>query len=175
VIQRDELIRWWASIEPGLVRFARSYGRDLESSRDAVQDIAVLVLKQYSKAVSDPWKDYVQFSGEEEFRRWVYARLHWILLDRFRSTKPLLEPLDEFASEASVPPDQEQVLIVGDILKLIGDFPKNQKIALCRLIEGRSGKEIAQELHVQEATVRSLQRHARMRLATLLAEQEIRK
>lgn len=174
MIQRDELIRWWASIEPGLVRFARSYGRDLESSRDAVQDVAVLVLKQYSKAVGEPGKNYAQFSGEEEFRRWVYARLHWIMLDRFRSTKPLLEPF-ELAPEASVPPDQEQALIVGDILKLIGDFPKNQKIALCRLIEGRSRKEIAQELHVEEATVRSLQRHARIRLATLLAEQEIRK
>jgi RNA polymerase sigma factor (sigma-70 family) len=174
VIQRDELIRWWASIEPGLVRFARSYGRDLERSRDAVQDLAVLVLKQYSKALDEPRENYVQFSGEEEFRRWVYARLHWIMLDRLRSTKPLLEPL-ELVPESSVPPDQEQVLIVGDILKLIGDFPRNQKIALCRLIEGRSKKEIAQELHVEEATVRSLQRHARIRLANLLAEQEIRK
>ncbi len=28
MIQRDELIGWWARIEPALVRFARGYGLD---------------------------------------------------------------------------------------------------------------------------------------------------
>jgi RNA polymerase sigma factor (sigma-70 family) len=174
VIQRDELIRWWANIEPTLVRFARSYGLNLESSRDAVQDLAVLVLKQYSKAVRDRGKDYSQFADEKEFKRWAYARLHWIMLDQFKSTKLILEPI-EHIPEKSVPPGQEEALIVGDIVNLIDELPSNQRIALLGSLKGQTNEDIAQQLQVKEATVRSLQRYARIRLAALLARQEIRR
>jgi RNA polymerase sigma factor (sigma-70 family) len=174
VIQRDELIRWWANIEPVLARFARSYGLGIENAQDVVQNVAVLVLKQYSKAASDPEKAYSQFVDEGEFKRWVYARLHWIMLDQIRSTKPILEPLD-FAPERSVSPNQEEALIVKDILSLVEELPTNQRIVLRGLIKGRSREEIARELHVKEATIRSLQRYARLKLAALLAKQEGRK
>ena len=174
MIQRDELIRWWANIEPMLVRFARSYGLDIENAQDVVQDIAVLVLKKYSEAASDPEETHSQFVDEGKFKHWVYARSHWILLDRFRSTKLVLESID-FVPERSVSPNQEEALIVKDILSLVEELPTNQRTVLQGLIKGRSREEIATELHVKEATIRSLQRYARVKLAALLAKQEGRK
>ena len=173
--QSDELIRWWTSVESGLLLSARRrYGFDLETARDVVQDTAVLVLQTYAKAAKDKsGKVYPQFLAEEAFRPWVHARLHWIILDRLRSTKPFVA-IDQ-ASERSVSPSQEQALMVEDILRLIGDFPEKQRIALRGLIADKGTHTIAKELKVEESTVRSLQRHARMRLAVRLAKLGTRK
>lgn len=160
--QWEEFAQWWTATESGLIRAARKYGVTREGAKDVVQDVAVLAIRNYAR-----------FNSFIEFRRWAYARLHWLLLDEIRASRRKPHESATASIEHSIPPAQEQELIILDIWRLIDQLPTQQRAALVGLIEGYSPLTIAQRLNVKEATVRSLQRHAKKKLVTLLTEREM--
>jgi RNA polymerase sigma-70 factor (ECF subfamily) len=162
VTKWDEFAHWWVATEPGLLRAARKYNLSPEGAKDIVQDVAVLAIRNCDR-----------FTSMYDFQHWAFARLHWLLLDEFRSLRRRPRELIAATAERSVPPAQEQDLLILDIWRLIEQLPERQQAALIGMIEGRSPAYIARELNVKEATIRSLQRHARKKLVSLLAEQEI--
>lgn len=160
--QWNEFVNWWVIIEPELLRTARRYNISAEAARDVVQDVAVLSIR-----------DYARFTNQHDFRQWVHARLHWLLLDEVRENRAKAVETSEIALEHSIPPTQEKDLIISEIQRLVDQLPKRQRAAMIGMLEGRSPTTIAREMNVEVATVRSLQRFAKKRLVQLLTEQEV--
>lgn len=152
---------WWADTESGLLRAARRR-LSAEGAEDAVQDVAVLAVRHADR-----------FSNLEDFRRWAHARLHWLILDRLFGKAPV-RSLEQHR-EPVVASAQDQALIAQDLMRLITALPPRQYAIVRGMLEGRETKDLAREMGVTEATIRSLQRFARQRLAALLAEVEVKK
>ncbi len=68
VTQWQNFGQWWVELEPELLRAARRYGAKAGEPQDIVQDLAVVAVKNYAR-----------FSEKEEFRRWAFAKIHWLL------------------------------------------------------------------------------------------------
>jgi RNA polymerase sigma-70 factor (ECF subfamily) len=154
----EHLLLWWTELEPSLKRLAQRYAVDSESGSDLVQDLAVLVLQKG-----------IRFDNRDAFAGWARARLRWLALDRLR----LRTRLDGSAPpEQPVAPMQEQRLIATDIWQSLSRLPQRQQTALRLTLRGLSNSEIAEEMGITEATVRSLLRFARQALAAVLSEEE---
>ncbi len=162
VIHWQEFGQWWAESEPELLGAARRQGIDPDNSRDVVQDLAVLAIKNYQR-----------FSEKEEFRRWAFARLHWLILDRFR----LAQRAAGGSADVEVPVDakQENETLVREMLELVGTLPTRQRQVMMMTIQGHSPAAIAAKLGITGATVRSLRRFGRSHLAVMLAKKDLKK
>lgn len=160
VLGRSEFVKWWAEVEPDLLRMALSFGlRD--NARDIVQDVAVLALMQYTR-----------FSEFEEFKKWARARIYWLSLDELASRTRVGTNLDTVIATVGVGPTQEQMTIATELRERIEKLPARQREAMKRLLQGQSATEIARDLGVVTATVRSLLRFARRALFRQLVEGE---
>ena len=163
VTQWQDFVQWWVDLEPELLRAAGRYGLQAGESQDVVQDLAVIAIE-----------DYQRFSLQEEFRRWAFARIHWLLLDGLRSQKRRSKKAAADLVIATEPV-QETELFADEILELIETLPKRQLKVMLRTIYGDSDEDIANEMKIKETTVRSLKRFGRSRLAMLLAKKEVKK
>ncbi|MGH9969613.1 MAG: RNA polymerase sigma factor [Pyrinomonadaceae bacterium] len=159
----QEFGRWWAESEQELLRVARRYGANPDESRDAVQDLAVLAVQNYKR-----------FFEKAEFRRWAFARLHWLILDRFRFAR---RTSVEFSQDlvAPVEPGQESEILAHEMLELVRTLPTRQQEVVMMTIQGHSPAAIAEKMGITEATVRSLRRFGRSHLAALLARKVVKK
>jgi RNA polymerase sigma factor (sigma-70 family) len=162
VTQWQEFGEWWVDIEPELLNAARRYGGAAGDPKDVVQDLAVLAVKNYRK-----------FSERDEFRRWAFARLHWLLLDGIRSRKRGLGDSSDMI--LATEPSQENELFAREMLELVRTLPKRQLKVISRTIQGQSVEDIAKEMNIAQPTVRSLRRFGRNQLAMLLAKKDLRK
>jgi RNA polymerase sigma factor (sigma-70 family) len=161
-IQLRDFARWWVELEPELLRAARKYGSSVSDPDDVVQDLAVLAVKQHRR-----------FSEKEDFRRWAFARIHWLLLDRLRSRRGIsMELLPDVALPSG--PNQEKEVVADEILELVKSLPKRQLRVIWRTIQGYPVDAIANEMGISEATVRSLRRFGRSHLATRLAKKDLK-
>ena len=160
--QLRDFAQWWVELEPEMLRAARRYGSSINDPDDVVQDLAVLALKH----------DY-KFSEKEDFKRWAFARIHWLLLDRLRARRGVSV---EMLPELTLPegPNQEKEVIADEILQLVRTLPKRQLNVIWRTIQGHSVESIAKEMGISEATVRSLRRFGRSHFAMLLAKKDLR-
>ena len=162
VTQWQEFVDWWVEMEPELLRAAGRYGAGAGDPRDVVQDLALVAITNYQR-----------FTREDEFRRWAFARVHWLLLDRLRSRKFL--SVENSPDVIATEPSQENELLANEILKLVGTLPKRQLKVMLRTIQGQSVEDIAKEMNIEETTVRSLRRFGRSRLAMTLAKKDVQK
>jgi len=161
VSAEGQLAEWWLAIAPDLRRSVRRYGLPVEVQRDLVQDVAVLVVRHGAA-----------LAGKGDLRRWALARLHWLALDHLGGQgRARLRPLGG-GQEPVVAGGQEGRVALAEVLDLIGRLPERQAASMRGLLEGQSAEAIARQLMVSPATIRSLQRFARQRLAQWLAEKE---
>src|SRR5882762_5338411 len=161
--QLRDFAQWGVELEPEMLRAARRYGSSINDRDDVVQDVALLALKRHDK-----------FSEKEDFRRWAFARIHWLLLDRLRARRGVsVEVLPELTLPEA--PNQEKEVIADEILKLVRTLPKRQLEVIWGTIQGHPVKAIAKEMGISEATVRSLKRFGRSHLAMLLAKKDLKK
>ncbi len=158
----NEFVDWWVAVEPELLRTARRYNITAEAARDVIQDVAVLSIREHAK-----------FTNKHDFHQWVHARLHWLLLDEIRAKRARTVETSDSSLERSIPPTQEKDLILSEVWRLVNHLPKRQRAAMLGMLEGYSPADIARELQVEVATVRSLQRFAKKRLVDLLTKQEM--
>ena len=155
---RQTFLKWWAEVEPELIKASRRYGTTPDDAADAVQDIALLALKNYQR-----------FNEKSNFKKWALARLHWRTLDNLRRISTY-EPIDP--EEVAAPVEETQSDNVDDLMQLLGQLPKRQKQVILMTIEGHSTTAIAQKMDITEATVRSLRRFAKGYLARVAANKE---
>ena len=145
-------------MEPRLLRAVQRYTGH-STAQDLVQDVAVLALQNVAR-----------FATFDDFRRWAYTKLHWLVIDAAQARPQLLGQV----SEKAIPPSQEQSVFLKHVLRLIAELPPQQQAVMRGLLEGDSYEEIAAQLRIAPATVRSLQRFARHKLITLLGEEEVK-
>ena len=149
---------WWMHEQPRLLRLAQSYLRGAALAEDVVQNVAVLSLEHRS-----------DFANREEFGRWARARVRWMCIDQLRyATKFSHHDIDSRASA----PNQEDRLVATELFESIAALPPRQRAVMRLTITGSTNKEIAEQLGVTEATVRSLQRFGRHALVEILGLKE---
>jgi RNA polymerase sigma factor (sigma-70 family) len=159
-VTKSEFLKWWAELEPVLLKKAHWYRQGLGDAQDAVQDIALLALQNYQR-----------FDEKSEFRKWALARLHWRLLDEFRHKKHLhIESMEDIAAPTAATPEDQ--IAFGNLMESLETLPPRQQEVIRMTIQGYSSALIAKHMDINEATVRSLRRFARSRIATLIAERD---
>ena len=158
--RRQTFLLWWAELEPELIKASRRYGTSPNDAEDAVQDVALLALENYSR-----------FNEKSEFRKWALARLHWRTLDNLRRISRQVT-IDPEALATSVEETHSHDVDVDKLTQLIRQLPERQQRVILMTIEGYSAKAIAQKMDITEATVRSLRRFAKSHLARLAASKE---
>ena len=122
-----------------------------EEARDVAQDLAVVALQKFES-----------FDDESHLAAWALTRARWLSLDRLKVQRRRL-PLNAVGRNYTAETPENAVL-AEEIQELLERLPRRQRVALELTAAGFSVGEIARELGVREATVRSLRRHARYRL-----------
>jgi RNA polymerase sigma-70 factor (ECF subfamily) len=143
---------WWRAIEPKVRRLGRALLRSGEAAQDLSQEVAVAALMKYP-----------DFRNGEHFAGWVMTRARWLALDRLRMERHAW-PLEAVPASQDAPAAEDDGAL-RDIFRAISRLPERQQVVTLRTIEGYSAAEIGRELGIAEATVRSLLRHARLKLA----------
>ena len=143
---------------PALRRYAYALTRDTETADDLVQDSLERALSR--------WRLHRSGGG---LRAWLFAIQRNLFIDRYRAARRRgeTEPLDEDAG--TMPPVQEAVLGVGDILAALDRLPEEQRSLLLLVgVEDLSYDEAANVLGVPIGTIMSRLSRARERLRRAL-------
>ena len=156
---KEEFVEWWETARPelGKVLAPASSAGKVEQD-DLEQDLAYLA-----------WIRRSHFTDFEHFRRWLMLHARWRLIDELRARsqrahKHQIAKLQETATE----PVQEHKVMFRELSKAVESLAPQQRAVIQGLLEGKSQRELAAELKVKEATVRSLGRFGRARLAAIL-------
>ncbi|MFF4450804.1 RNA polymerase sigma factor [Streptomyces sp. NPDC001502] len=101
------------------------------------------------------------------------AKGRWIDLLRYKNRHATsVEYIADLVFEVEDSQDDPAVLAVQKqlVLDFVKTLPKTQKYVFVCTLDGMAPRQIAKELHLGEATVRSHLRHSRQRLRLLLEE-----
>lgn len=143
---------------PALRRYAYALTRDTETADDLVQDCLERALSR--------WRLH---RAGGDLRAWLFAILRNLFIDRYRVARRRGEPaqLDEIST--ALPPMQEAMLGVGDILAALDRLPEEQRSLLLLVgVEDLSYEEAAKVLGVPIGTIMSRLSRARERLRKTL-------
>ncbi len=126
------------------------------ASPDNAQDLAQETMLQ----ILTERKSYKE---ENNFRGWVYTLMSHIFVDEMRrNVLGATDTADDFESEDPINPENQ--LLSQDLLNTIHTLPEEQQQTFLLYLDGYSGKEIAEKLHVPEGTVKSRLHNVRIRL-----------
>jgi RNA polymerase sigma factor (sigma-70 family) len=160
---KEEFVAWWQHVRPQLVRVLRYYTNLLGSdvAADLEQDLAYIA-----------WKGRDRFSDLEYFRRWVIQQARWRALDKLRANKKIMGVLSEWqeSKRSTIERNVEGSASLYEILHAVDNLPPQQRLVIRGTMEGKPEKQLARELNVTEATIRSLRRFGRLKLQLILEE-----
>ncbi|KDP95890.1 RNA polymerase sigma factor [Brevundimonas sp. EAKA] len=148
---------------PGLRRYANALVRDPAEADDLVQDCLERAVTRWG-----------QRRGDGDTRSWLYAILHNLAVNRWRSLRrrgvmAAIETVDP--AFLSVAPAQEHGLARADVLRALDQLPDEYRaVILLVTVEGLSYAETARILGVPLGTVMSRLSRGRARLASAMAE-----
>lgn len=161
----EEFKEWWVSIYPRLLARAGRLAGASEAP-DIVQDVAILALRKLKRAERRP------FPSQQDFNHWAYSCVRYRALDRLRAFSRGTELLEE-AKHPQDPVQYKRVVLRGTLLKALGNLTDRQRMVVRGFVGGKTTREIAEELGVEEATVRSVRRFAKHRLVEFFEENEV--
>ncbi|MGW2911246.1 RNA polymerase sigma factor [Streptomyces asoensis] len=150
-----DLAEYWHAHRDRLVAIGIMAGVSREQAEDAVQEAWLKAMKQ-PDSIRNPqawFPTVIRHKILDEARKW-HKRL-W---------RPRLD--SELPLPASCPSEQKEAVLA--VLGAIPRLPTRQRLVIQLAAQELTPKEIAAELGMQEATVRSHLRHARNRLRLLL-------
>lgn len=151
---------WWDHTHRAANRALRSIPQDI--LEDVLQDLVLEVLERRKRGHGLPTVAFaVQFA-------------RWRSLDRLRKNR-LRKKTETSLESARVQleaPKQESVVALREVEALVEHLPLAQKEVIRFWISGYEAQEIARLTGKKETTIRSLLRHARYRVATVLGERE---
>ena len=155
--------RLWNINEKSVVQLARSYVGQEADALDIAQAVALAAYKHIRKE----FKNGPKYSNDQ-FRSWLLKRVRWLSLDSFESVARRKEVHEEHAQLTVA--QREYSTEIKMLLSLIERLPKQQRKVMNRLVKGESVKEIAKTMGIDESTVRSHRRNAKVLLSSLLGE-----
>jgi RNA polymerase sigma factor (sigma-70 family) len=158
-LEEQEFISWWAITRHEVGKRLAKYREVIRSVRDLEQDVASIA-----------WEKKDSFSDPDFFRRWIVQKAEWLALDELRSSRRAREVFSQMEEgiEGKVGLTQERRVVLREIAEAIGKLPPQQRAVVKGMFEGKTETQLAQELNIKEATVRSLRRFGRMELLRLL-------
>lgn len=162
--QDSHFDEWWSRVEGRIVALGRKLLRSDEAAMDLAQDIVEGALRRFRDHPS-------YFADEGHLAAWCLTRARWLAIDRLRldAHQVTLENFPDVKSHDRTP---QQLALDREVAETIGlavdHLPPKQRIVVLKTMQGKSAKQIAAMLGISPATVRSLYRHARFRLATEL-------
>ncbi len=149
--EQERFLAWWAPVEGTIVAIAMKILSSSDLAAEVAQDIAVAA-----------WQGRSRFDTAEDLQRWCVKRGKWLALDRFRLRKRRLGLLRRYTARLRPPsPPADDIL---DLAEHVDRLPDRQRRVIKAYFEGRSDGQVAAELGVERATVRSLRRYALQRL-----------
>ncbi len=151
MVDRETLTEWWTKLEPVLLAMAVSRSRSRELAEDLVYEIAITVLKKPER-----------FPSYEALLHWATRTLRYRILDAVMASA---RPVGVGWGVAWELPSQEERVLLSEVVSKLDELPERQREALRGVLYGESPEQTAARLGVTPATVRSLQRFARLRLA----------
>ena len=153
--EQERFLAWWAPVEGTVVAIATKILGSSDLAAEVAQDIAVAA-----------WQKLSQFDTAEDLQRWCVKHSKWLALDRLRLRQRRLGLLRRHAGRSRPPsPPADEIL---DLAEQVDRLPGRQRRVIEAYFEGRSDGQVAAELGVERATVRSLRRHALQRLTEAL-------
>lgn len=152
----EEVMTWLPDYLHG--RFLLRNSSDVE---DICQEVAVATWLNFC----EKWKHHEE---PEYTRRWVVRSAHWRILNRLRIEKRQRKIWVELGARSTTRRDVTTGIL--DIWDAIDQLPAHQNEVAVKRLGGTPDREIARKLGVDEATVRSHWRHAKLRLSELLGE-----
>ncbi len=103
------------------------------------------------------------YKEESNFKGWVYTLMSHIFVDDMRrDVLGATAAMPDLETEDPVTPENQ--LLSQDLLNAIHAMPAEQQETFLLYLDGYSGKEIAERLHVPEGTVKSRLHNVRLRL-----------
>ena len=165
-------LEWWLKVEAHLLQALRKKGLAIDVAQDIIQEVAVIVVREVQAAGS--YEEFLgRFRSLPEFLSWTRVRAGWLLLDKLRLDRRLRTAISK-EQTASEPAQQEWTAYIEELRALIKDLPERQRHAITGLLEGLPPAEIARQMGISSASVRSLQRFGRVRLAGTLGGESAR-
>jgi RNA polymerase sigma-70 factor, ECF subfamily len=152
-------VTWWGEIEPRIIALGQRYLDSHDAALDLAQDVAFQAFMEIDR-----------FTDAQHFTAWTMTRARWLALDQLKVRRRVraMDHLSETDLAVVGQESREAEDLLGEVRNVVATLPPRQRVVLERTIDGASISEIARELAVSEATVRSLLRHARYRLSKLL-------
>jgi RNA polymerase sigma factor (sigma-70 family) len=161
---RERFTEWVKKSHEKLSRAARVFGRSSDvDAADIVQETLMGVLQHWE-----------EFDSYDKFLAYCLVRVRWRALDfvrnRARHSRERLESDLSDTERAWVlqqpdNQDPEGMLMAEQLMSMIKQLPPRSRQVLLLSANGLNSFEIAKQLGITPASVRSLLRHARYRLA----------
>lgn len=163
---RDAFSELFNLFSPRLRAYARRQGADADTAESVVQDVMVTA-----------WTRARLFDADKSSARtWMYTLVRNRLIDGFRAEERKRRALDTMTvsvdTTARGPDALQHSLSTTRFEAILGALPDEQvQAVLMAYVEGKSHREIAQELAVPTGTIKSRTRLALQRLRKLLEVQ----
>jgi RNA polymerase sigma factor (sigma-70 family) len=145
--------QWWRECESDLRAYVAR--RPLPSSEveEVLQDAALYV-----------WARRGELNEANDLRRLAFFKLRYLLLDRYRASRKE-QSVKQAGAEAAKLSAEDPLGALIDYRDAFERLPPRQRAVVEYVLSGREYAWIAHELGIAEATVRSLWRHAQVKLA----------
>jgi RNA polymerase sigma-70 factor, ECF subfamily len=162
---REAYREFFDAFTPRLRAYARNQGCDAASAENVVQDVMVTA-----------WSRASLFNPDKaSARTWIYTLVRNRLIDHYRAGERRRRAYDGYVTtvaETSTNDEHTNQELRGSrVTTLLGKLPQEQaRVVLMVYVEGRSHREIAEELNVPVGTIKSRARLALQRLRKLMEE-----
>jgi RNA polymerase sigma-70 factor (ECF subfamily) len=142
---------------PALRRYAMALARNRDDADDLVHDCLLRALERLHT-----------IRNEAHVRSWLFTILHNLFVSRLRRAQRRMSEAggsEQNRAAASLPPEQENRVQWGDLMRAVDDLAEDQRAVLLLVsVEGLSYAETANVLGVPTGTVMSRLARARERL-----------
>ncbi len=140
---------------PALKSFAVRYVNSPEVAEDLVQDVFLRL-----------WENGELLNDVEEKSAYLYQMVRFKSIDYLRHKKYSEKSIEEYAAELSQVDDSAywEEEIYRRMMNAIGTLPKGVHAVLTLSLEGRSAKEVAEQLNISVETVKKQKQIARKML-----------
>jgi RNA polymerase sigma-70 factor, ECF subfamily len=146
----------------------RAFATSLVHNADAADDLV-------QETVLRAWANMDRFVPETDINAWLFTILRNLFYSSCRSARRQVpDPVGAYAARLGTPPEQNAKLDFENLREALAKLPVKQSEALLlTAAEGLSYDEAAQVCGVPTGTIKSRVNRARMRLAELLAVENI--
>jgi RNA polymerase sigma factor (sigma-70 family) len=155
---RARFERVWPELLPALLGTFRRHGLG-EQAQDLAQQVALRLFMRSERISSD-----------EQMRAYALTTAKWIMMDYWRALPPVELVDDSAAAEAvshfEAPSDALEARQTAR--EILARLTPRENDVVARVAAGQSIAEIARAMGIAAPTVRSLLRHARHRILTVL-------